>query len=185
MSEMKIRVFTISDYEEEEKWLREQHKKGLRLVKMTAPCFYYFEECAPEDVVYRLDYKNGKEDSSYKQMFEDYGWEYFEDSMGWLYFRKPASKMESEEESEIFSDAESKLSMIEHIFKTRMLPLAIIFCCCLLPNIGRMMTMGINDSWDIAFCFIYGFIFAIYIYLFVHCGFKFKNIRNRLKQEQR
>ena len=71
MSEKKtwIRFFTIADYEEEESWLRNQHQKGWKLLRMTPPCFYVFERCQPEDVVYRLDYKNSTEDSEYLQMF--------------------------------------------------------------------------------------------------------------------
>ena len=50
-----LRLFTIADYEEEEQWLRSQHQKGWKLQKIYFPCFYVFEECQPEDVVYRLD----------------------------------------------------------------------------------------------------------------------------------
>ena len=53
-----VRFFTIADYEEEELWLRKQHRNGLKLVKMTPPFFFTFEECTPEDVIYRLDYRN-------------------------------------------------------------------------------------------------------------------------------
>ena len=73
-----IRFFTIADFEEEEAWLREQHNMGWRLVKATLPCFYTFDRCEPEDVIYRLDFKNGEEEGDYFQMFRDYGWEYFE-----------------------------------------------------------------------------------------------------------
>ena len=78
MSECKtvLRFFTIADYEEEEQWLHQQHSRGWKLVKMIPPCFYRFEKCQPEDVVYRLDYQNGQENGNYFQMFHDYGWEY-------------------------------------------------------------------------------------------------------------
>ena len=62
---LKIRFFTIADYEEEEIWLREMHQKGWKLVKTVIPCFYFFESCTPEDVVYRLDYKNNGESNDY------------------------------------------------------------------------------------------------------------------------
>ena len=44
MRKTKIRFFTIADYEDEELWLRRQHQNGWKLVKMTSPCFYTFEE---------------------------------------------------------------------------------------------------------------------------------------------
>lgn len=69
-----IRFFTIADYEEEEIWLHEQHKNGWKLHKMIPPCLYIFEKCTPEDVIYRLDYKNGAENANYFQLFTDYGW---------------------------------------------------------------------------------------------------------------
>ena len=97
MSETKtmIRFFTIADYEDEEIWLREQHRKGWKLQRMIVPCFYIFEACTPEDVIYRLDYRNNEEDSEYLQLFRDYGWEQFARCMGWLYFRKSASEIGS------------------------------------------------------------------------------------------
>lgn len=94
MHKTKFRFFTIADYEEEEIWLREQHKNGLRFVKMTPPGLFIFEECPPEDVIYRLDYKNGSQNKDYIQMFSDYGWEYLDECVGWMYFRKPASEVQ-------------------------------------------------------------------------------------------
>ncbi|MBQ0000368.1 MAG: DUF2812 domain-containing protein [Clostridiales bacterium] len=182
MSEMKIRFFTISDYAEEEAWLRDMHKKGLKLVKMTIPCFYFFEKCEPEDVVYRLDYKNGTENSAYKQMFLDYGWEYFQQCAGWLYFRKPASQMESAEEEEIFSDNESKLDMIGHVIKTRMLPLLVIFFCCVVPQLARVFTVSSPDGSDVFFRVFFCVMFVLYLYLLVHCGLKLKKIRKSLER---
>ena len=34
MTKTVIRFFTVADFQEEEKWLREQSKKGLKLLKM-------------------------------------------------------------------------------------------------------------------------------------------------------
>ena len=85
-----VRFFTIADYEEEEIWLREQHRNGRKLVRVIPPCFYVFEDCEPQEVVYRLDYKNSRQTEEYMQMVRDFGWEYFTQCVGWLYFRKPA-----------------------------------------------------------------------------------------------
>ena len=71
-----IRFFSIADYGEEEVWLHDQHKNGWKLSRMIPPCFYIFEKCTPEDVAYRLDYKNNTETNNYFQIFRDYGWEY-------------------------------------------------------------------------------------------------------------
>ena len=71
----KIRFFTIADYNEEQAWLEEQHENGWKLVKVTAPCFFTFEECVPEEVSYRLEFNQTKATDDYLQMYEDYGWE--------------------------------------------------------------------------------------------------------------
>ena len=72
-----IRFFTIAEWEAEEVFLKEQHKKGWKFKKFTLPCFYTFEKCEPEEVVYKLDFANhNSEDAeSYRQMFKDEGWE--------------------------------------------------------------------------------------------------------------
>lgn len=168
MSKMFIRFFTIADFEEEEIWLREQHQHGLKLVNMVPPCFYYFEECEPEDVVYRLDFKNAYPDSEYTTLFADYGWEYAGKCVGWIYFRKPASQMENDEDTEIFSDCESKISMLENIIKRRMMPILVIFLCCWLPNLFRAM----DTVTGMAFKTFWIIMTVMYVYLITHCTAK-------------
>ena len=175
-----VRFFTIADYEEEELWLREQHKKGWRFDRLTAPCFYEFESCAPEDVVYRLDYKNSQQTDAYMQLVQDYGWEYCGNILGWLYFRKSSNSFESEADSELFSDNVSRVEMVGRIVKTRLLPLAIIFLSCILPNLLRAIngTGGVLES--ILLCF-FGIMFAVYVFLLTYCGTKLKKIRDKYR----
>lgn len=172
-----IRFFTIADYEEEELWLRAQHRSGWKLEKTVLPCFYIFESCTPEDVVYRLDYKNNTESGDYLQLFQDYGWEYFNRCMGWLYFRKPVSETDTEQDHEIFSDDTSRIDMISHIVNTRMLPLLVIFFACLLPNFIKSIDGGV-PSMD-AYTVMLAVLLLLYLYLFVHCGVKLRMLRNK------
>lgn len=174
-----VKAFTIADYEEEEIWLREQHRKGWKLVNTNLPVFYHFVKCEPEDVVYRLDYKNEKGNSNYMQMFEDYGWEYFNECMGWLYFRKPASEMDSDMDAEIFSDDESKLDMLRHILKTRMFPLAVVFLCCVIPGWIRLFEEYDSSSGTMAMFLVMSVLLAVYIGLFIHCGRKFRKLSRK------
>ncbi len=180
MSKVKIRFFTIADYEEEEIWLRKQHRQGLRFVKIVPPCFYVFEECTPEDVVYRLDYKNSSASSDYKQMFHDYGWEYAGDCVGWLYFRKRSSEIQQENDGEIFSDGQSKADMIRHVLKTRMIPLLLIFFCCLLPNWVRFFS-GLLGKFDYLFMALFSALIVLYLFLIIHCGRKLTKLRGKYK----
>ena len=172
-----IRFFTIADYEEEEIWLREQHKNGWKLVKTVLPCFFIFENCTPEDVVYRLDYKNNTEKGDYLQIFKDYGWEYFNRCAGWLYFRKLVSNTDAEQDSEIFSDDASRVDMVNHIVKTRILPLLVIFFACLLPNFIRSVDGGYLSA-DV-FTVVFSVLLLLYLYLFVHCGRKLHTLKEK------
>lgn len=180
MNKTLCRFFTIADYLEEEEWLRKQHKNGWKLVSATAPCFYKFEKCEPEDVIYRLEFKNNIATSEYKQLFQDYGWEYFHSCLGWNYFRKPATEAKTTQEEELFSDNESKLEMIEHIIKTRMLPLVVIFLCCIVPNISNV-TSHTHGVLSIILSVVFFTLFIIYIFLFIHCGSKLKKLRDLYK----
>lgn len=176
-----LRVFTIADYEEEEEWLHNQHKNGWKLLKMIPPCFYIFEKCAPEDVAYRLDYKNNTETGNYFQIFRDYGWEYIGRCVGWLYFRKPSSETDSERDGEIFSDNESRIDMIDHVIKTRLLPLLIIFLCCVLPNFLRCMET--SDPLATGFTVFFAIMTLIYLYLLIYCGSKLQRLRKKYKKD--
>ena len=174
-----IRFFTIADFEEEEAWLREQHNMGWRLAKATLPCFYTFDRCEPEDVIYRLDFKNGEEEGDYFQMFRDYGWEYFEHMAGWLYFRKPAAEVETEADGELFSDGLSKVEMVKKIVFTRLLPLLTIFLCCLLPSWLRRFDGGI---FSVLSYVLYALV-LLYIWLIVYCGIKLTKLRKKYEKE--
>lgn len=170
-----IRFFTIADYEEEEVWLNKQHKNGWKLVKMMPPCFFTFEKCQPEDVVYRLDYKNNAETDSYFQMFKDYGWEYIGRCVGWLYFRKSLQSADSELDGEIFSDNESRLNLIDHVIKTRLLPCLIIFLCCVLPELFR--STETSDPFAVVFTVFFAVMTLLYLYLLIYCSVKLRKLR--------
>lgn len=176
-----IRFFTIADYEEEEVWLHNQHKNGWKLSRMVPPCFYVFEKCVPEDVSYRLDYKNNEETGNYFQIFRDYGWEYIGRCFGWLYFRKPLSETDSEQEGEIFSDNESRVDMINHVVKTRLFPVVIIFLCCVLPNLFR--SINTSDPLATVFTVFFSAVTLLYIYLIICCGLKLRKLRKKYKND--
>ena len=172
-----VRFFTVADYEEEEIWLREKHKSGWKLVKTFPPCFYVFESCVPEDVVYRLDYKNNTENRDYFQLFQDYGWECFNRYLGWLYFRKPVSETDTEQDAEIFSDDVSRMDMVDHIIKTRLLPLVVIFFCCVLPNLIRCISE--SDPLADFLTIVFALLFFLYLYVVLYCGLKLHKLRKK------
>ena len=176
-----VRFFTIADYEEEEIWLREQHRQGWKLTDMTPPCFYGFESCEPADVVYRLDFKNNEQSDDYMQMAEDFGWEYFAQCFGWLYFRKPAAEVETEAEGEIFSDGLSKVEMVKKIVYSRMLPLLLLFFCCVLPNLMSSLR-GLFPGFEFL-GFFFGLMFGLYLFLFIYCGVKLSKLKKKYEEQ--
>ena len=165
MTEKKIhKVFTISDYEKEEDFLREQHRNGYELTRYTGMSCYHFKKCEPKEVVYRLDYCGAEvtDKEAYIQMFRDYGWEYLFDRFGWSYFRK---EVVEGEDVEIFSDNQSRLALAEKVFKTRMLPILVLFLCIVVPQFSNSVFqfgIGLQIFWLV--------IFAIYVYIIIHCG---------------
>lgn len=116
------------------------------------------------------------QNSEYMQMVKDFGWEYCAKCVGWLYFRKPAVDAVSEGDAQLFSDNASRLEMVEHIVKTRLLPLLVLFLCVVVPNLIRSFSFGMGTGLGV-FC---GVIFLIYVYLLVHCGLKLKKIKGEL-----
>ena len=115
-------------------------------------------------MVYRLDYfgaENGDKET-YIQMFRDYGWEYLFDRFGWSYFRK---EVKEGEDVEIFSDNQSRLNLVEKVIKTRMLPILIMFLCCMVPQVPNVLfrfELGLKIFWFV--------LFGLYMYLVIHCG---------------
>lgn len=135
MKEKRVwKFFSIAEQEKEQAFLRQMHRAGWKLVRVGGLCVYHFVPCEPEDVVYQLDYnpEGWAHRAEYLQMFRDCGWEYLQDYLGYAYFRKPAAAMRGEEE-EIFSDDASRLQMLRHVFRWRVIPLGLLLLLALVP----------------------------------------------------
>ena len=99
-SKLTLKFFTVPEWEKEQDYLRSMHRKGWRFVRYTPLCFYRFESCEPEDVVYQLDYNEDgatRHGDEYFQLFRDCGWEFVQYFAGFSYFRKPASELRGDE----------------------------------------------------------------------------------------
>ena len=141
MKEKRVfRFFSIAQQAEEEAFLREMHKAGWALRRVSGVCVYHFARCAPEDVVYQLDYnpEGLREGEGYRQVFRDCGWEFVQGYMDYAYFRKPARAMRSGDEA-IFSDENSRLEMLGRVLRRRGLPLALALCALLLGYAGALV----------------------------------------------
>lgn len=166
-----FKYFSISEWKKEQDYLRQQHKKGWRFVKVNFIGSYHFERCEPEDVVYQLDYNPDglAHKDEYIKMFHDCGWEYLQEFSGYSYFRKSASEMNGDEE--IFCDDSSRVDMMKQVFKGRMLPLLIIFTLIILPNIYIQSRISTPLSHILTGVFIA--LFGLYVIIFLYLGYQF------------
>ena len=103
----RVRWFWAWQDEKEEKWLTEMANNGWHLKNVRFPGRYAFEQGAPRNIFYRLDFFiDRKKREDYLQIFRDAGWEHVGEYGSWQYFRKEAAPGE---EPEIFTDNESKV----------------------------------------------------------------------------
>lgn len=176
----KVAFFTIPEYVQEQDWLRFQHKKGWKLTDTVSPCFYKFEKCESEDVVYQLDYNQEglSHKEEYVQMFGDCGWEHITDMMGYSYFRKPLLLMQEEEE--IFSDDASKLDMAERVFKGRIIPLLIIFFLLIIPQLLILEGKLQLSNFESLLFGIYIGLFAVYVSVFVKYTLQYVKLKKKI-----
>lgn len=179
---LKINWFSIPDWKREEVWLNKQHLKGWKFVSFVPPCFYKFEKCEPENVVYQLDYNQEglKEKTDYIQIFEDCGWEYITDSVGYSYFRKSASQMNGPEE--IFCDDQSRMDMIRRVFKGKMIPLLALFLCIIVPQLCINYHRAIYGEEIVWLFFAFGGLLAIYLIIFINFAIAYWKINRNMKQ---
>ena len=176
-----LKWFDITQYEKEAEFLRNMHKKGWKIVSVSFPGKYHFEKCQPEDVVYQLDYNQEGIDhkSEYVQLFQDCGWEYLFDFVGYSYFRKPVSEMDGEES--IFCDEQSRLDMLNRVYKGRVIPLVVIFFCCLVPQfINNTVGYGGGGSVQRALAIALGTILVVYIIFFIRFGLGYMKLKKRI-----
>ena len=170
------KVFLLHQYKEEEQYLRKQHQAGWKFVKTGKLVTYHFEKCEPEDVIYRLDYNpegNANKDE-YIRMFADCGWEYIQEYTGFNYFRKSAADMHGDEE--IFCDDESRLEMMGRVYKGRLLPLLVLFFCCLLPQFVTNLAGG-----RYGISVLIGAILALYIAVFTIFAVKYYRFKKDMR----
>lgn len=176
-----FRFFSIMDYEKEAEFLRNMHKKGWKFVRVSLLGLYEFEACEPEDVVYQLDYNPDsiKHQNEYLQMFKDCGWEYLQDFAGYSYFRKPVAEMDGDET--IFCDDESRLDMAKRVGKGRVIPLLVIFCCCIVPQflMNNIHYRG-DDAMQNVLIILLGAVLVLYLIILIQFGIKYYQFKKKL-----
>lgn len=176
-----IRFFSVADHEKEQEYLSGMHRMGWEIARVGLPCFYHFEACKPENMVYQLDYyqESKVRREEYLKMFEDCGWEYLFDFMDYHYFRKPAAMMDGQEE--IFCDDESRLDMMRRVFRGRVVFLLIIFLVAVLPQlVQNIMNYDSGKSYAKGFLVFWIVMFILYAFLLVRFAWKYYTFKKKV-----
>lgn len=167
-----IRFFTVPEWEEEQEYLRIQHRLGWKFVRLGGIGAYHFERCEPEDVVYQLDYnpEGNAHGTEYRQMFRDCGWEYLGEYFGYSYFRKPAGEEGGEE---IFCDDQSRLDMMRRVFRGKIIPLLLLFPLMVIDmaNLNKLLNSG--GFFTVCGGVLLVLMVGLYIYLFARFGYRY------------
>ncbi len=109
----------------EESWLEEMARSGWHLVGGPFP--YIFEEGAPAETRYRLDYPPQNTDlTEYLRLCRDAGWERVFQFSGWQYFRSI-----SQEAPEIYTVVASRITMFRRLLGV----CVVLFLCTMTGNI--------------------------------------------------
>lgn len=177
-----FKYFAITQADREEKYLDSMHKKGWKLDKVNFINLYHFSKCTPEEYTYKLDYncEGLKNKDEYYQMFNDCGWEHVDDYVGYSYFRKKGNA----EKEDIFCDEESKLDYLRRVFRGRVIPLIIIYFCCILPQL-YMHAFSINSfsaTSDRIFTNIFAVLSVVYLTLFIKFVIEFHKYEKKLSR---
>lgn len=97
-SKVQFRMFTIFDLDKVEDYLHKMHLKGWKF-KSNRFCFFYFEPCRPDDVMYRVwNTSYLRKNEMELQSIKDRGWKYVE-NCSYTVFRKAACDVDSNDQS--------------------------------------------------------------------------------------
>ncbi len=112
----------------EERWLEQMARSGWHLVGGPFP--YIFEQGAPVEARYRMDYPSQDADKGeYLRLYRDSGWERVFEFAGWQYFSTT-----SPEAPEIYTDSASRIAMFR-----RLLGVCVVLFLCTMT--GNMFTL--------------------------------------------
>ena len=81
------------------------------------------------------------------------------------------------EDEVIFCDDEPKIEMIERVYKGRMLPLIVIFCCIIIPQL--FMQSHNNSQAGHMLFIVFVVLLVLYLSLFVKFVYQYWKAKNR------
>ena len=97
-SKVQFRMFTIFDLDKVDDYLHEMHLKGWKF-KSNSFGFFYFEQCQPDDVIYRVwNTSYLRKNEMVLQGIKDRGWEFVE-NCSYSVFGKATCDVDSNDQS--------------------------------------------------------------------------------------
>ena len=173
-----IKAFFAWEDEKEEQWLQKMAAEGWRL-EYVVPYVYKFHRSAPEDVVYRLDYKLtlDKDYAEYLNLFRDSGWQLFASFSNWHYFR---INPKNHEIPEIYNSSRAKAQKYRRLLFV-LLPLSLI---------GVFLVLNIFDSNDPLFSsgffsiitIVCGIVYLFMFYAVIRVWIKIRKLESQSKE---
>jgi hypothetical protein len=173
-------IFAWED-EKEEQWLENMAAEGWRL-ESVAPFFYKFHQMAPEEVVYRLDYKNtlDKDYADYSTIFCDSGWELVAGMSNWHYYH---INPQNTRVPEIYNSNRAKSQKYRRLL-VGLLPLVVIYVTLFNPALN---IFGSNASSTgtlfskVIEIFLAAFL-LFFVYVVIRLWYKIKKLESQSKE---
>jgi len=164
--------------DKEEEWLGKMSRQGLHLQHPGVFGQYTFEQGAPNEFAYRLDFVTiSKKNADYYQLFQDAGWEHVGEVGGWQYWRK---EVVDGKVPEIFTDNASKIQKYQRLigFMVIFFPIYVV----LLTNYNNRVSMQssgfISTLYEITF-----FLFFVIVMVLVFAMLKIMQRISTLKRK--
>ena len=134
-SKVHFRMLTIFDLDKVEDYLHEMHLKGWKF-KSNRFGFFYFEQCQPDDVIYRVwNTSYLRKNEVDLQSVKDRGWEFVE-NCSYTVFRKATCDVDSNDHSfmDIYSFYLWRSSYLYELVSRKSLSIFLPYFCPLCPH---------------------------------------------------
>lgn len=181
MSKVKrIKFFNIFQFDLEEKFLNEMHRKGYAFTRISGLNMYNFEPTSPQTVTYKLEYKSEVDDQdAYIQLMRDYGWEYVGTYFQYFYFRQVGKQ----DVIPFYTNKESKLNHLNRILLGRFVPILLFSIILFFMDLSYDPDSFTINYLSMATQGIVSFILALYVILFATLGYHYFRLRKIILEE--
>ena len=168
-SKVQFRMFTIFDLDKVEDYLHEMHLKGWKF-KSNHFGFFYFEQCQPDDVIYRVwNTSYLRKNEVDLQSIKDRGWE-FVGNCSYTVFRKATCDVDSNDKS--FMHDRLRWADVKSRLRTSTVSISVGLVICM-----SLFRENLSQSFFVIFA-LYALMISYLIYSFYRLKKKYlENVR--------